>query len=676
MNVTFGELPRLAKTLPAILRAKDGSALLLEDAQADPMKGTIALIRDPSGAAEDDEVAIEEIRLSQIWEGEVILVKRSHVSIDEQQPFGMAWLRGQVLRERKLFGDIAVAALVSTVFALAPPFIMMIVVDRVLVSHSYSTLNVLVGLVVMIILFETVLGYLRRKLTQVATTRIDSRLNIYVVERLLKLPLDYFENNPTGQTLARTMGIWKIRGFLTGQLFGAFIESVPLLGLIPVMLILQWRLSLIVFALAAMIFVVVTLYLRPMAVLFRRVQLADQAKSSYLIETLYGMKTIKSLALEGRRRKEWDRRVAESAAAQHAFEELANQPQTIITPLERLMYVGAMSVGAYLLLSNPEMMSVGGLVAFTMLSGRMGAPLVKIATLQRDLADIKGAINEVGLLLNAPPEVTRANGLRAPIRGEVTFKDVRFRYAKATSYALDEVSFTVPQGTMLGIMGRSGSGKTTVTRLLQRLHSNFDGMIKIDGMDLREIDLMHLRMHIGVVPQENFLFSGSIRENIAMAKGDASFQDIVRAAQLSGSEEFIERLPRGYDTVLEEGATNLSGGQRQRLAIARALLINPPVLILDEATSALDAESEAIVNANLKRMAKGRTVISISHRLSMLVEADAILVLERGKVYDLGTHEELLERCDIYRHMWYTQNRHLEPKEPLGSKVIAQSGSR
>lgn len=676
VNVTFGELPRLAKTLPAILRAKDGSALLLEDAQADPMKGTIALIRDPSGAAEDDEVAIEEIRLSQIWEGEVILVKRSHVSIDEQQPFGMAWLRGQVLRERKLFGDIAVAALVSTVFALAPPFIMMIVVDRVLVSHSYSTLNVLVGLVVMIILFETVLGYLRRKLTQVATTRIDSRLNIYVVERLLKLPLDYFENNPTGQTLARTMGIWKIRGFLTGQLFGAFIESVPLLGLIPVMLILQWRLSLIVFALAAMIFVVVTLYLRPMAVLFRRVQLADQAKSSYLIETLYGMKTIKSLALEGRRRKEWDRRVAESAAAQHAFEELANQPQTIITPLERLMYVGAMSVGAYLLLSNPEMMSVGGLVAFTMLSGRMGAPLVKIATLQRDLADIKGAINEVGLLLNAPPEVTRANGLRAPIRGEVTFKDVRFRYAKATSYALDEVSFTVPQGTMLGIMGRSGSGKTTVTRLLQRLHSNFDGMIKIDGMDLREIDLMHLRMHIGVVPQENFLFSGSIRENIAMAKGDASFQDIVRAAQLSGSEEFIERLPRGYDTVLEEGATNLSGGQRQRLAIARALLINPPVLILDEATSALDAESEAIVNANLKRMAKGRTVISISHRLSMLVEADAILVLERGKVYDLGTHEELLERCDIYRHMWYTQNRHLEPKEPLGSKVIAQSGSR
>jgi ATP-binding cassette subfamily B protein len=187
---------------------------------------------------------------------------------------------------------------------------------------------------------------------------------------------------------------------------------------------------------------------------------------------------------------------------------------------------------------------------------------------------------------------------------------------------------------------------------------------------------MHLRTHIGIVPQENFLFSGTIRENIAMAKPDASFADVVRAAQLCGAEEFIERLPRGYDTLLEEGATNLSGGQRQRLALARALLIDPPVLILDEATSALDAESEAIVNANLKRMAKGRTVLSISHRLSMLVECDAILVLERGKVYDLGTHEELLQRCDIYKHMWYQQNRHLDPRAADKPLVVSRGVAR
>jgi ATP-binding cassette subfamily B protein len=266
--------------------------------------------------------------------------------------------------------------------------------------------------------------------------------------------------------------------------------------------------------------------------------------------------------------------------------------------------------------------------------------------------------------------------LRLPIKGEVSFTNVRFRYLPGAPYALEEVSFTVPAGTMLGIMGRSGSGKTTVTRLLQRLNASYEGMIKIDGMDLREIDLMHLRTHIGVVPQENFLFSGSIRENISMAKPDASFAAVVRAAQLAGAEEFVERLPRGYDTALEEGATNLSGGQRQRLALARALLIDPPVLILDEATSALDAESEAIVSANLKRMAKGRTVLSISHRLSMLVECDAILVLERGKVYDLGTHEELLQRCDIYKHMWHQQNRHLDPRAADKPLIVPRGAAR
>jgi ATP-binding cassette subfamily B protein len=194
-------------------------------------------------------------------------------------------------------------------------------------------------------------------------------------------------------------------------------------------------------------------------------------------------------------------------------------------------------------------------------------------------------------------------------------------------------------------------------------------------MDLREIDLTHLRTSIGVVPQENYLFSGTIRENIGIAKADATFPDIVRAAQLAGAEEFVERLPRGYDTRLEEGAANLSGGQRQRLAIARALILDPPVLVLDEATSALDAESEAIINANLLRMARDRTIICISHRLSMLVPANAIMVLERGKVYDIGSHEELLMRCDIYKHLWHQQNRHVERNQPHGTFALSRAAA-
>jgi ATP-binding cassette subfamily B protein len=485
----------------------------------------------------------------------------------------------------------------------------------------------------------------------------------------LKLPLDYFENNPAGDTLHKLHNIWQIRQFLTGQLFGAFLDVVPLLGLVPVMLIIEWHLALIAFALAGGIFAIVMLYLPPLSRAHRRVVVADQAKTAYLVETLHGMRTIKSLSLEGRRRKDWDRRVAEAATARHNMGLIANWPQTLTLPLQRLMYSGCFALGAYMILNaaglgaNALPLTPGALVAFAFLSMRLAQPLVAIATMQMDLAEVRGAIFQVASVMNVKPEPAQINGLKMPIRGEIMFKDVRFRYTPEASYALDDVSFTVERGSVLGIMGRSGSGKTTITRLLQRLHTGFEGMIKIDGMDLREIDLMHLRQHIGVVPQENFLFSGSIRDNIAMARPDASFLDIVRAAQLAGAEEFIERLPRGYDTMLEEGATNLSGGQRQRIAIARALLIDPPVLIFDEATSALDAESEAIVNANLKRMAKGRTVITISHRLSMLVESDAILVLERGKVYDIGTHEELLRRCDIYKHLWYQQNRHLDPRQ-------------
>jgi ATP-binding cassette subfamily B protein len=641
------------------------------------MQGSVAVILDPT-RPDSELVEIEEIRLAEFWEGEVILVKRIVLSSDDQQPFGMVWLISQVIRERKLFQDIALSSVASTLFAIAPPLMFMLVIDLVLVNNSFTLLNVLFGAVLILIISETILNYVRGIVTQVATSRIDGRLNLYVVEKLLKLPMDYFESNPTGRTLEKMRNLPIIRSFLTGELFGSFIEAVPLIGVVPAMLIINWQLALIAFAIASVMFVIVIVFLKPLKRSHDRLIRAEQARSTYLVETFYGIHTIKSLTLEDRRRKEWDKLVAETTSARHGLGVLANYPQTLTAPFQRLIYLGCFAIGAYwIVLSalaalippgqgvpNPPTTTLtpGYLLGFVMLSARLVAPLVSVASLQQSLAEVRGAIHAVASVVNLPPEASRPNGLRLPVKGDISFKDLRFRYAPNAPYALDQVSFTVPKGTTLGIMGRSGSGKTTITRLLQRLHADYEGMIKIDGMDLREIDLMHLRTSIGVVPQENFLFSGSIRDNISMARPDASFFEIVRAAQLAGAEEFIERLPLGYDTLLEERGTNLSGGQRQRIAIARALLIDPPVLILDEATSALDAESEAIVNANLKRIAKGRTVISISHRLSMLVESDAILVLERGKVYDIGTHEELVRRCDIYMDMWFQQNRHLDPR--------------
>jgi len=372
---------------------------------------------------------------------------------------------------------------------------------------------------------------------------------------------------------------------------------------------------------------------------------------------------VKSLSLEGSKRFQRDRLVATAVETHQDLDRLANWPQTIVTPIERLIYGGSFLIGCYMALTDPGLITAGTVMAFAMLAGRVTAPIVSMAGMINALEEARGAMGQVAEVMNQPPEEGRSGmGLKLPISGRIVFDDVRFRYRPNLPYALNGVSFEIPRGTIFGVMGRSGSGKTTVTRLLQGLNREYEGTVKIDGMDLKQIDLDHLRANIGVVPQENFLFTGTVRDNISAARPNAGLDQIVRAAQLAGAEEFIERLERGYDTYVEEGASNFSGGQRQRLAIARALLLEPQILILDEATSALDAESEAIVNANLLRIAKDRTVIIISHRLSSLTDSNAILVLERGKFYDCGRHEELLARCDIYQLLWYQQNRHLDPK--------------
>jgi ATP-binding cassette subfamily B protein len=281
-------------------------------------------------------------------------------------------------------------------------------------------------------------------------------------------------------------------------------------------------------------------------------------------------------------------------------------------------------------------------------------------------------MGQAGEVLNRPLEVDAASGgLRPKFAGAVSYEDVTFTYAGTKLPALDRVSFSIEAGTTLGLVGRSGSGKSTVTRLLQGINREYSGFLKIDGADLREINLRHLRSSFGVVLQENFLFRGTIRDNILAGRPGLTLEDAIRAARLAGAEEFIERMPNGYETWIEEGSPNLSGGQRQRLAIARALITDPRILILDEATSALDPESEALVNANLKRIARGRTMIIVSHRLSSLVDCDQILVLDRGKVIDIGNHAALLEKCAIYRTLWNQQHRHMFNNEGSGHAALA-----
>ncbi len=660
-RIQRGELAGLADSLPAIMLLPQGKALILEKVHdQDGVK--LALIEDP-GSATGTTVLVDEPRLFESWNGELMLLSRRWKITDQDKPFGFSWLLGQFVLERRLVRDISVAAIFMSLLALFPVMIVMVVLDRVINYKSFSTLGVITVALIAVTLFETTFGYLRRLMILIASSRIDARINLHVFDKLINLKMSYFEKTPTGVISGKIGQIWKVRSFIMMQVFGTLLDSVTLLVLLPVLFYLNWKLTFYVLGLAFGILGIYIAFLPEVGRRTGRVITAEQAMGSHMIETIYGIRTVKSLCLEGLKRFQRDRRVAKVIETHRDLDRISNWPQTLVMPLERMIYSGTIIIGCYMALTDPDGTTAGTVIAFAMLAGRVTGPIVSMAGMLNAFEDARGALGEVASVMNQPPEEGRTGtGLRLPISGHVIFDEVRFRYSPTAAYALNEVSFEIPRGTIFGVMGRSGSGKTTVTRLLQGLNREYQGTIKIDGMDLRQIDLDHLRSSIGVVPQENFLFSGTIRDNISAPRPNAGMEVIVRAAQMAGAEEFIERLEKGYDTEVEEGAVNFSGGQRQRLAIARALLVDPQILILDEATSALDAESEAIVNANLMRIAAGRTVIIISHRLSSLMTADAILVLERGKFYDVGKHEELLQRCDIYQSLWYQQNRHMDPK--------------
>jgi ATP-binding cassette subfamily B protein len=658
VRIRWRQLLRLNDSGPVVLLFTDGTAGLLTGANA---VQSVVYLKDPYAAAGTASVAVDELRLSQVWAGEAVLLRASREYSSADAPFNLRWLVDLVLQEHHALRDIALASVTISFLTMFPPLLVMMMVNKVLQFHSVSTLKLLIVMMLVVVAYETLLGYARRLIISVIGARLDAKLNLHLFNRLLRLPLDYFERHPAGQTMYQIAQIYRVRDFLTGRLLTTFLDLITLCVLLPFLFYLNATLAWIVLGCAGAITLIILAYLKPLRVLYSRVTAAETWKSAALGETIVGIKTVKALALEPQRRALWDERIAEAGKWRLAFAKLANWPQTLVTPIERLMVLGTMLIGTYMAMNDPSGYMVGGLFAFLMLSGRVAQPLVGLARLVEDYEEVSAAIGEAGSVLNRPLEtVTGAVGLRPKFVGAISFQDVTFTYSGTRVPALDSVSFSIPAGTMLGVVGRSGSGKSTITRLLQGINRDYGGFLKIDGSDLREIDLRHLRQSLGVVLQNNFLFRGSIRDNIIAGRPGLTLTDAVYAARLAGAEEFIERMPNGYETYVEEGSPNLSGGQTQRLAIARALIHDPRIIILDEATSALDPESEAVVSANLVRIARGRSMVLVSHRLSSLIECDQILVMEAGKVVDIAPHNVLLERCLLYSQLWAQQNRHLE----------------
>ncbi|GBR05190.1 peptidase domain-containing ABC transporter [Acetobacter oeni] len=656
MNIKWRYLIRMSNSPPIVLMFRDGSAAIMVNADAE--RGVVWL-RDPLTGESQPPVPVDEMRLTQIWTGDILLIKRRKDQSEADAPINVGWLAKMVLREKKSLRDIAFASMTLSILQIFPPLIVMQVIDRVVNNRSMATLVSIVAIVLVLSFYEVLLSYGRRELTLVLTTRIDTRLSLHIFSRLLALPLEYFERQQAGNIIGRVMAIYKVRDFMTGRLMSTFLDMFTLVVILPFLFYLSSTLAWMTVAASGVIGLIIVVFMGPMARVFTKLIHAEMERNSVMYETVAGIRTIKTLALEPTRKQDWDVRTADVVRWKLAAGRMGNWPSTLTMPLEMFINRGIILVGAYLVLTNASNVGIGALVAFMMLGGRVAAPLTGLAKLLDDLNEVTTSLGEAGSVLNQPTE-TKAltTGMRPRIKGALSFIDVNFCYPGSTTKALNDVCFEIPAGTMLGLVGRSGSGKSTITRLLQGVSRSYTGYLKLDGVDLREINLTHLRRSFGVVLQDNFLFRGTIRENITAGRPGLTIDDVVRAARLAGAEEFIERMPAGYETWIEEGSTNISGGQRQRLAIARAVISDPKLMILDEATSALDPESEALVNANLERIGQGRTMVIVSHRLSSLVNCDQIMVMERGEVADIGPHEVLLERCAIYRTLWMQQNRH------------------
>ena len=651
--LTWNKLSKLGKAFPVVAETKTGKYILLVGIREFEGEQQVVTV-DPTAKPSPDKqfTFLSREQYESVCSGKAFLIKRIYSLTDEEQPFSLRWFIPEFLKLKGIFAQIALAMLVITGIALITPLFFQIVVDKVLVHESYTTLNVL-GIGIIIALgFNALMEFLRGYLLLFATNKIDIRTATKTFAHLMNLPVDFFERMSSGVLIKHMQQNEKIRGFLSGNLFFTVLELCSLIVFIPFMMIYSVKLTLIVLGFTALMALIIAALIKPFQKRLTELYQAEGKKQGMLVEAIHGIRTVKSLALEPVEKKKWNDSTAYAITRHFRVGKISLTAKTLSQLIEKLLTVTIIWVGALSVFDKE--MTVGALIAFQMLSGRVTGPLVKLVSLIHEYQQTALSVRMLGNVMNTPVEPV-GGGVRNPIRGNISFSNVSFRYTHDTPNVINDFSLNIPAGATLGIVGRSGSGKTTLTKLLQGLYPLQSGLIKIDGIDIKEIDKAHLRSSIGVVLQENYFFHGTVRENISLTKRHASIEEIIHAAKIAGADEFVQDLTKGYDTVLEENASNLSGGQKQRLAIARALLTNPPILIFDEATSALDPESETIIQRNLAAIAKGRTVIIVSHRLSIVHGADRILVIDKGERKALAPHDVLVKQPGVYQEFWQQQ---------------------
>ena len=610
-----------------------------------------ALIQRPGQSVEK----FDRAQLEAIWSGELILITTREGVGGAAGKFDFRWFIPQIVKYRRLIGEVLLLTLALNLLGLASPLFFQNVIDKVLVNNTLATLQVLAFGLVVVSIWEVVFGWLRTRLYSETSQKIDIELGAKLFRHLLGLPLAYFEARRVGDTVTRVRQLETIREFLTNASLSVLVDPLFTVVFLIAMWIyspnLFWIVALTIPAYIAISVMVTGPLRRLLDEKFER----GAANNALLVESVSGMQTVKAAAVEPQWQERWERQLAGYSAASQRVINLGNTGSQAVQLVSKLSLAAILYFGATEVIAGT--LSVGGLVAFNMFSQRVSGPVIRLAQLWQDFQQVRISIERLGDVLNVPVEPGSGSRTALPaLQGTIKFDGVNFRYGLDGPWTVENIDLDIKAGSTLGIVGSSGSGKSTLTKLLQRLYTPAQGRIFIDGIDIGQIDPAWLRRQIGVVLQENLLFSRSIRDNIALTNPAMPLEQVMDAAKLSGAHEFILGLPQGYDTLIEERGVNLSGGQRQRIAIARALVNAPRILIFDEATSALDAESEEIIQTNLKAMAAGRTVLIIAHRLSAIRQCDRIITLEKGKIVESGTHESLLQSNGRYADLHKRQS--------------------
>jgi ATP-binding cassette, subfamily B, bacterial HlyB/CyaB len=633
---------------PAMAKRTDGRYVVLAKIDGDK-----ALIQDP---VEARPLVLSRDQFESAWTGELLLfTKRANLRLQDMK-FDFTWFIPAIVKYRKFLGEILVASFFLQLFGLLTPLFTQVVIDKVLVHKGFTTLYVLAIGMIALALFDAVLGGLRTYLFSHTSNRIDVGLGAQLFRHILALPLAYFEARRVGDTVARVRELEHIRQFLTSHSVTVVLDVLFTLVFLVVMWFYSPLLTLVVMA-SLPFYAILSVAITPMI----RTRLHEKftrgaENQSFLVEAISGIQTVKAMAVEPPLLRKWEEQLAGYVKASFRATSVMTVAGQTATFIQKVTTVAILWVGAYRVIEGS--LSIGQLIAFNMLAAQVTGPLLRMVNLWQEFQQVGVSVQRLGDVLNTQPEPSyNPNRTTLPqVAGQVVFDEVTFRYRPDGAEVLRRVSFSVAPGKIIGIVGRSGSGKSTIAKLIQRLYVPERGRILVDGVDLAQVDPAWLRRQVGVVLQENFLFNQSVRDNIALADPGLAMEQVMQAAMLAGAHEFILELAEGYDTLVGEHGCSLSGGQRQRIAIARALVANPRILIFDEATSALDYESEAIIQQNMALISSGRTVFVIAHRLSTVRPAHRIYVIEKGELVEEGAHEELLRLNGMYARLYRHQD--------------------